>query len=178
MVAALGRAAPPPPVALITFGNGTWVVPGDVPPGRYRMISDGTSCYWERLSGFGGTLGEIIANGFGYDTQMVDIKATDKGFSSSQCNTWSNDLTPRRANPSADWVSDGHLLVGTEIAAGTWRNSGMGDHCYWERLSGFSGQLADIIANDFTYSLSVVTIAAADVGFYADPDCGTWSKIG
>jgi trypsin len=167
---------PAPPA--VTFGNGIWVVGSDLPAGRYRMVSDGTYCYWARLSGFGGTLGEIIANDFAYDTQIVDIKATDKGFESSSCNTWSSDLTPRRADPAANWASDGSLVVGDEIAAGTWHNSGLTDYCYWERLRGFGGTLSDIIDNDFTNSPSVVTISTSDSGFYAAPDCGTWTKIG
>ena len=59
-----------------------------------------------------------------------------------------------------------------------WRNSGMGDWRYWGRLRGFRGILADIIANDFTDATSIVHIGAGDVGFCADPDCGTWTKIG
>jgi Ca2+-binding RTX toxin-like protein len=165
----------PPP---FTFGNGTWRVGADIPPGRYRMISDGSSCYWARLSGFGGTLEEIIANDFGYDTQIVDIEASDKGFESSSCNLWSSDLTPRRPDLSAKWRSDGHLLVRKEISPGTWRNSGISGWCYWERLSGFGGTVWDIIANDFTNTTSIVTIYSSDIGFYADPHCGTWSKIG
>jgi hypothetical protein len=165
----------PPP---FTFGNGTWRVGADIPPGRYRMISDGSSCYWARLSGFGGTLEEIIANNFSYDTQIVDIEADDKGFESSSCNLWSSDLTPRRPDPSARWRSDGHLLVRREISPGTWRNSGLTGWCYWERLDGFSGTIWDIIANDFTNTTSIVTIDSSDTGFYADPHCGTWSKIG
>ncbi|HLA68045.1 MAG TPA: hypothetical protein VJP05_11215, partial [Acidimicrobiia bacterium] len=160
-----------------TFGNGTWLVGTDIQPGRYRMISDGTSCYWERLSGFSGELDDIIANDFGYDTQIVDIAASDKGFKSSSCDIWSDDLASRHS-PTSPLVSDGHVLVGTDLAPGSWRGSGpaSGDYCYWERLSGFSGELDDIIANDFTSSSSVVTIKSTDVGFYADPDCGTWTK--
>ncbi|MDP3984934.1 MAG: cell wall-binding repeat-containing protein, partial [Acidimicrobiia bacterium] len=163
-----------------SFGNGTWVVGTDVPAGRYRMISDGSSCYWERLSGFGGELADIIANDFGFDTQIVDIAPSDAGLHSSSCNIWSNDLSPRRANPAAPLVSDGHYLVGSEMTAGTWANNGpaAGEFCYWERLSGFSGELADIITNDFTDTNSIVAVSITDVGFYADPDCGTWTKIG
>ena len=162
----------------VFFGNGTWAVPTELPAGRYRMIADGTSCFWERLSGLGGTEGEVITRYFGWETQIVDIKPTDKGFHSSLCNLWINDLTPRRANPSADWVSDGHLLVGSEIAPGTWRNSGMGDSCYWERLAGFRGGGIDTISSALTSGASTVRIAPTDVGFFAQASCGTWTKIG
>ena len=169
----------PCPVVPKTFGNGIWAIGSSVPAGRYRMVSDGTSCYWERLSGFSGQLNDIIANSFDYDTQIVDIAPTDAGFRSSNCNTWSNNLTPRTSSPTAPFGAGGHYQVGSEVAAGTWQSSGpaSGDSCYWERLSGFSGELDDIVANGFTYTPSIVTISASDVGFYADPDCGTWSRL-
>ena len=144
-----------------------------------RMISDGSDCYWERLSGFSGELADIIANDFGYDTQIVDIAPTDVGFRSSRCNTWSNNLAPRTSSPTAPFGSGGDFQVGSEVAPGIWLSSGpsAGEFCYWERLSGFSGEFADIIANDFTDATSIVTIFASDVGFYADPECGTWSRL-
>jgi len=167
-----------PPPAHHSFGNGTWRVGTDFPAGRYRMISNGTSCYWERLSGFSGEFEDIIANDFGYDTQIVDIASGDRGFKSSACDLWSDNLSSRRPSPRAPLTSDGDYLVGAEMAAGTWRSSGPagGEFCYWERLSGFSGEFDDIIANDFTDAPSIVTVQSSDVGFYADPDCGTWTR--
>ena len=49
--------------------------------------------------------------------------------------------------------------------------------CYWERQRGLSGSLADIIANEFVGDDAwqwVVDIAASDVAFSADADCGNW----
>jgi len=71
----------------------------------------------------------------------------------------------------------GTYIVGTDIAPGTWRSSG-GPGCYWERESGFSGTLDDIIANDLTNSPAIVTISSSDKGFEAGAECGTWTKIG
>lgn len=68
------------------FGQGTFIVGTDMLPGTYRS-SLGDSCYWERLSNFGGTLSAIIANNFG-GKAIVTIHSTDKGFSSSRCGTW------------------------------------------------------------------------------------------
>jgi hypothetical protein len=42
-------------------------------------------------------------------------------------------------------------------------------------VSGFSGQLRDIIANDFGTTTPVVTISASDVGFTSNT-CGAWTK--
>lgn len=69
----------------------------------------------------------------------------------------------------------GTYRIGEEIRPGTYRSS-ESRGCYWERLSGFSGSLGDIIANDFTNSVAVVTIQASDVGF-SSSDCGTWTII-
>jgi len=41
----------------------------------------------------------------------------------------------------------------------------------------FPWHLADIIANEFTFNISTVTISGTDQGFYSW-DCGTWTKIG
>lgn len=68
-------------------------------------------------------------------------------------------------------------MVGLEVAPGTWRNSDSSGGCYWERTSGFSGEFAEIIDNEFTYDPSVVTIRSSDAGFTTE-DCGTWSYLG
>lgn len=65
------------------------------------------------------------------------------------------------------------FVVGTDIQPGTYRADDASDSCYWERLSGFSGEFEDIIANGFQ---TIVTIASTDVGFYSS-DCGTWTRI-
>jgi hypothetical protein len=71
-----------------SFGNGTFIVGTDIQPGTYRTTG-GSNCYYARLSGFGGTSGEIIANantdGSG---AIVTIEPSDVGFQSSGCNTW------------------------------------------------------------------------------------------
>lgn len=72
---------------------------------------------------------------------------------------------------------DGTYRVGKDIVAGTYRNSDSSQGCYWERLTGFGGALAEIIANEFTHASAIVTIAPSDVGF-SSKDCGTWTKIG
>lgn len=48
--------------------------------------------------------------------------------------------------------------------------------CYWERLSGFGGQLEDIIANGNPSGQAIVTIAPTDVAFKSQR-CGTWEMI-
>ena len=68
--------------------------------------------------------------------------------------------------------------VGVDIPAGTYRTRDNRDSCYWERLSGFSGDFADIIANDFTNTSAGVTISSGHEGFRPGEGCGTWGKVG
>ena len=182
MATFLGRALglpqqTPPPV--VTFGPGQKRVGADVPAGTYRSSHDSDFCYWERLSGFGGSLDEINANSISTGRTLVTIDPSDAGFDSDDCGTWTNDLGPITASPTSPF-GRGTFQVGPEVAPGTWRSSGPApdDSCYWERLSGFGGGIDDIIANDNQDVGPVtVTIAPGDVGF-ASSRCGTWTKVG
>lgn len=165
--------AVPAPAASLTFGSGMQIVGRDIAAGTYRAPG-GRFCYWERLRGFGGTLGDIIANELGVGPQIVTISATDKGFDSSGCGRWTLDLSPITASPT-DPFGDGVYFVGKDIAPGTWQASG-GNGCYWERLTGFSGQFRDIKANDLLNGSTVVDIEPGDQGF-STHRCGTWTKL-
>jgi hypothetical protein len=157
---------PPPP---FTFGDGTWRVGSQVPAGTYRTRQAASGCYWERLSGFGGTLGEIIANHFGDGYQVVTIASTDAGFHTASCGAWTSDLSATGAWPT----QNGIFIVGTDLSPGTYSAPG-GSSCYWARLSGFGGTPDQIIANGLGQSAVIVTIAPTDTGFETQ-DCGSWS---
>ena len=174
---------PPPPTTTTTttippasFGNGTWRVGSDIPSGTYRNSDSSGLCYAARLSGFGGSLDEIIANELSYNLMIVTIKPSDAGFESQDCGVWSNKLTPRTASPTSPFAG-GYYLVGNEVAAGLWRNSDSSELCYWERLSGFGWTLDDIITNGLSTSIETVQIGPSDVGFHSE-DCGTWTYLG
>ena len=70
---------------------------------------------------------------------------------------------------------NGTWIVGSDIKAGTYRSSKTNSGCYWERLSGFSGELDDIVANGVTDAIWVVEIASTDAGFSTER-CGTWTE--
>ncbi len=168
---------PVPTPELATFGGGDQVVGADVQPGTYRTRSAASFCYWERVSGFGGSFDEIIANGTGSGYFVVTIAASDVGFSSSGCGTWSADLSAVTAGTTGAIEEDGIYIVGSDIAAGTWRSVGGGSLCYAARLSGFSGEFDELIANDVSSEGGLImTIAASDRGFETS-GCGTWTKI-
>jgi hypothetical protein len=65
-------------------------------------------------------------------------------------------------------------IVGTDMTPGTYKSSGEAG-CYWARVSGFSGSLGQIIANNNTDSPAIVAIGAKDKGFESN-GCGTWTK--
>ena len=50
------------------------------------------------------------------------------------------------------------------------------ESCYWARLSGLSGTLDDLIANDNVRNPSYVEIKDTDVAFKSSR-CGTWLKV-
>src|SRR5690625_1057558 len=72
-------------------------------------------------------------------------------------------------------IGDGTHIVGEDIEPGEYRADG-GEFCYWERLSGTSGEFDDLITNDLGPGSHVVTIAESDAAF-SSQDCGEWTKL-
>ena len=70
-----------------TFGDGIHLVGIHIAPGRYR-VENVAGCYYARLSGVSGTLGDIITNNNADGTVTVDIATSDNAFESSRCGTW------------------------------------------------------------------------------------------
>ncbi len=79
------------------------------------------------------------------------------------------------AVPSPITITDGTFIVGVDLPAGTYRSDG-GPTCHWARLSGFTGESTDIIANDNPAGPAVVSIQPTDVGFQSK-SCGSWTEI-
>ena len=154
------------------FKDGNYVVGTDIQPGTYRTRSSSSGCYYARLSGFGGSLDEILANENANGPAVITIAPTDKGFKSARCGTWTQDLSAITTSQTS--FSDGIYIVGTDIQPGTYKSTG-GSGCYYSRLSGFTGTLDDILANENTDGVAIVTIAGSDAGFKS-ARCGTWNK--
>ena len=167
---------PAPTSTFAAFGDGDHIVGTDIQAGTYRVREPAAFCYWERLSGFGGSLDEIIANGTGGGFFTVTIAASDAGFSSQGCGDWTADLAAV-IDPAGPISDDGTYIVGSDVSPGTWRSSG-GSGCYAARLAGFGGTLDEVITNEIsTGGELIMTIAASDVGFQTS-GCGTWTKTG
>ena len=167
--------ATPQPSRATYFGDGTWVVGSDIKAGTYRSSQTGSSCYWQRLSGFSGEFDDIIVNELTEAISVVEISSTDAGFSTEGCGTWTEATSSITSSLSSPF-GDGAYLVGLDIGPGTWTSPG-GGSCYWERLSGFSGDFSDIEANGLGASNVVLTIQSTDAGFKSS-NCGTWAKTG
>lgn len=161
-----------PAPAFVHFGDGTFEIGKDIQPGTYRTREASSGCYFARLKGFSGSLDDIIANDNTDAPAVVTIAASDKGFQSQDCGTWTQDLS--QITTSKTTFDDGTYIVGTDLEPGTYKSSGV-QGCYWARLSGFGGTLDEIIANDNTDSAAIVTISASDKGFQSK-GCGTWVK--
>jgi hypothetical protein len=163
---------PAPTAAAGGIDDGTWVVGEDIQPGTYRLREAVSFCYWARLKGFGGDLGDIVANETVIGWGVVTIAKSDKGFQTAGCGTWTRDLSQVTASKTV--IEEGTLIVGMDLRPGTYRASG-GDSCYWARLKNFGGTLNGIIANGLTTSRAVVTIRKDDKGFKST-GCGTWVR--
>lgn len=71
-----------------SFDDGTYIVGTDIAPGTYKS-SGQSGCYYARLSGFGGTTEEILANNNTDTSAIITISSTDKGFVAHSCGHWS-----------------------------------------------------------------------------------------
>jgi hypothetical protein len=155
-----------------TIASGMWFVGAEVKPGIYRTAAKG--CYYSLLSGFQGEIDDIIVNGSSGDNGgILEITATDKAIS-SRCD-WALITvdTIRSGTTTSNKIESGQWIIGGEIAPGTYRTTASG--CYYSRLSGFRGDIDDIIANGSTPTNGgIVEIAASDISFSSR--C-SWSKL-
>ncbi|CAN5623131.1 hypothetical protein BH24ACT5_BH24ACT5_20090 [soil metagenome] len=88
--------------------------------------------------------------------------------------------SPDPAAVGATSFGDGTWLVGVDVAAGTYRTQvTAGGFCAWKRLSGFGGDLDDVISIEVIDSEGpqIVEILPTDAGFSSD-GCGIWTLIG
>lgn len=85
-------------------------------------------------------------------------------------------VTAKPAGPSGSIPGDGVFLVGSDIKAGTYRAANESGDCYWERLSGTSGDFDDILANDNASGPALVTIRSSDEAF-SSARCGEWTRV-
>ena len=170
----------------VTFGDGTYRVGPDIPPGRYRANAPSEDCEWQRLrspdsEAADASEHEVIGEG-GHFMSFADIAPEDSLFVSRSCGTWSSDLSPR-ITPGQPF-GDGTYLVGPEVAPGRYRTSPVTESCSWLRWSGFTGEAISDGDSGFGVDISyyggvsegtaIVDIEAGDAGF-TSIGCGEWT---
>ena len=160
----------PTPVTTASISAGTYRVGTDLAAGLYRGdASTGILgfCYWARLSGLSGQLDEIIANDTPMGQFFVEIMETDAAFETGCTIEPVLDSGLTSAPPIISSITPGTYRIGIDIPAGLYRgdasNASTG-FCYWARLSGFSGELEEIIANDVPSGQFFVQVAETDGG--------------
>jgi hypothetical protein len=155
-----------------TIASGMWFIGAEVKPGIYRTATKG--CYYSLLSGFQGEIDDIIVNGSSGDNGgILEITATDKAISSRCDWTLITVDAIRSGTTSSTKIESGQWIVGGEISPGTYRTTA--SDCYYSRLSGFRGDIDDIIANGSTpKNGGIIEISASDLSFSSR--C-SWSKL-
>ena len=131
----------------------------------------GNGCYWARLNGAGTVLASAASQS---GPRYVEIKSGDSWFRTSSCVLWTQADGPfdRRVGVNANGTfGNGDFRIGKDIPSGTYIASSPQD-CSWQRLSGFSGEPADVIESNL--GSGEVDIAPGDVGFRST-GCGTWT---
>jgi hypothetical protein len=71
-----------------SFGPGDYIVGTDLKPGTYRNRGGSQGCYYARLRGFTHALSDVISNNNTDGSAIVTVGASDKGFASTGCGTW------------------------------------------------------------------------------------------
>jgi len=149
------------------YGNGSYVVNQNFAPGLYFSESGGP-CYWERLSGLGGTIGEVITNDLSSGQHIVQILPTDAGFVSALCANWTQFAPP--VQPRV--IGDGDWHMANQMGANLWVAKPTGN-CYWERASGFTHS-NEVIANTTSNGRQLVVQTLPSDARFSSNGCGTW----
>jgi hypothetical protein len=155
------------------FGEGTYRVGTDIPPGTYRATDASDRCYWERIGHTTTSATDVVVNSqFMPGPAVVTISSTDSKFNSTDCRTWTNDLwhVAKRATS----FGDGTYIVGIDVQPGKYTSPG-GENCYWARVSGFGGTGDELLENRYGDSPAIVTIAATDKGVRS-ANCDKWTR--
>ena len=162
----------PRPTPESSVGPGTLRVGEDIAPGIYAGRA-GTdildSCYWARLEGISGELDDIIANDNAIGQFYVEVLETD-AYLEIDC-----EVTPLAnwpvPNPRLVSLDPGMYIVGRDIDAGTYRGEAgedILDSCYWARLSGVTGTIDDILANNNVNGPFYVEVETSDFALATD----------
>lgn len=156
------------PVPTATVPPGVHEVgPTGMPPAVY--VAAGDLCTWERRD----SAGQVLAMDTGSGQTLVELRPTDATFVSSEGCGWWSALAP--GTPRLDEVGQGTFAVGPQLAPGRWRSDSEG-LCYWERLSGLTGTLGEVLASGTATGRVEVEVLPTDVAF-GSLGCGPWQPV-
>jgi hypothetical protein len=176
-VAKTSRATAAATVPIRISGDGIRTVPGEVFRSVYVTASKSLDgCYWETVSGFSKSLGEIVNNDFGHGQRTMEIDATAVGVKTVRCGSWVRleDIPTAR---KASIPGNGSWSVQKQIVPGLYRASDGTGGCYWKVSSDFTNSLGSIVVSDFTYAANpIVRINPYDTEFETSR-CGSWARI-
>lgn len=150
--------------ALLTSNAGSWSIGGLSV--SYQWRANGTN--------IAGATGKTYRVNSADNGKFISVVLTAKraGF----MNVSSTSGNTAKVSIGAAVSGDNTWLVGKEIAAGTYVTTGSPELCYWERRSGFSSSMNDLIANDLAAGQMIVTIKASDRAFKSSR-CGSWTLL-
>ena len=156
----------PTPARSVSLRPGMYQVGNGIEPRIYAGLA-GTeifsSCYWARLSGASGDFSEILSNENAVGQFYVEIQPNDKYFK-VDCEITPLKDWPTPSEPLSE-LGPGMYLVGRDIKPGTYQGmagTDVTDSCYWARLSGLSGDMNHLIANDNAIGSYFVTVNSSD----------------
>lgn len=126
-----------------SYPDGTYEVGADMQPGYYRNTDSADVCYWERLSGFredddsgfGYVADDVIESALSDQIQIVEVRASDAGFYSLDCDSWQLILEGGGERPPR---------VGDNVSVFDLR---MGD-CFLESGDAVSANMNDVLRVD------------------------------
>jgi len=109
-------------------------------------------------------------------TEQTSIKSEQQGEETPKSAEETDRIEEETAEDSQfPSFKDGTHIVGKDIQPGTYRAKKPTVSCYYARLSGLSGAMDEILANNNTSNPAVITIAETDKGFQSR-GCGTWTQ--
>ncbi len=155
------------PTKDLSVRAGTYLVNTDIEPGLYRGDSyeeRASMCYWARLSGLGGSLDEILANGNSIGPFYIEVLGSDVALETA-CSLTRLPTLPGPPATFPSTVRPGMYLVGIDIAPGRYRGvagEGIFESCYWARLGSARGDLDSILANDNANGQFYIEVPGSD----------------
>ena len=76
--------------------------------------------------------------------------------------------------PAPDSFGDGTHIVGADIQAGRYEALEPADDCSWQRLSGFSGEYRDVLADGNPQYRTIIDVLVDDLAVVSS-GCGAWT---